>query len=213
MMQTDRLIHALATDFDKQSKSLSALVVVAMLVAAPFAAGMFMMRLGLRPDIAAAADNPFFLLKFAVTLALLAVAAPVAIRLARPAHDTAALKWLFAIPLALLVAAIAADVSVQQPAAWTQRLMGANARICMMAIPMLSLPFLAGALIALRKGASIRPALTGAAAGAMSGSLGAALYAAHCGDDSPLFVAVWYSIAIAAVSALGALLGNRLLRF
>ncbi len=47
----------------------------------------------------------------------------------------------------------------------------------------------------------------------MAGGLGAAFYAAHCPDDSPLFVAVWYTLAIALVTGLGALAGRRLLRW
>jgi hypothetical protein len=43
--------------------------------------------------------------------------------------------------------------------------------------------------------------------------LAATLYASHCTDDSPLFVATWYSIATAAVAAIGALAGSRVLRF
>jgi hypothetical protein len=39
------------------------------------------------------------------------------------------------------------------------------------------------------------------------------LYASHCTDDSPLFVATWYSIGTAVVTALGALIGARVLRF
>jgi hypothetical protein len=38
------------------------------------------------------------------------------------------------------------------------------------------------------------------------------MYAAHCTDDSPLFVATWYTLATALVTAIGALLGVRFLR-
>jgi hypothetical protein len=65
----------------------------------------------------------------------------------------------------------------------------------------------------LRHGAPTRPAVTGAIAGLMSAGLAATLYASHCTDDSPLFVATWYSIATALVAAIGALAGPRLLRF
>jgi hypothetical protein len=83
----------------------------------------------------------------------------------------------------------------------------------MTAIPLLSLPLLAAALIALRHGAPARPALTGALAGMLSAGLAATLYAAQCTDDSPLFVATWYTIATAMVAAIGALAGSKLLRF
>jgi hypothetical protein len=54
---------------------------------------------------------------------------------------------------------------------------------------------------------------TGALAGLMAGGLGAAFYAAHCPDDSPLFVAVWYGIAVTFMMALGAPLRRRILRW
>ncbi len=39
------------------------------------------------------------------------------------------------------------------------------------------------------------------------------VYSIHCTEDSPLFYAVWYMLAILGASALGALLGSRLLRW
>jgi hypothetical protein len=93
------------------------------------------------------------------------------------------------------------------------RLVGHNSRVCMTAIPLLSLPLLAAALIGLRHGAPARPAFAGALAGMLSAGFAATLYAAQCTDDSPLFVATWYTIATAMVAAIGALAGSRLLRF
>jgi hypothetical protein len=81
------------------------------------------------------------------------------------------------------------------------------------AIPLISLPLLAAALIGLRHGAPTRPAVTGAIAGLLSSGLAATLYAAHCTDDSPLFVATWYTLATALVTVAGALAGRRVLTF
>jgi hypothetical protein len=80
-------------------------------------------------------------------------------------------------------------------------------------IPLLSLPLLVAALFGLRHGAPARPALSGAIAGALSAGLAATLYAAHCTDDSPLFVATWYTLATALVAAIGALAGSKLLKW
>ena len=93
------------------------------------------------------------------------------------------------------------------------RLIGSNSRICMAAIALMSLPLLAGALVGLRHGAPARPAVAGAIAGLLSAGLAATLYASHCTDDSPLFVATWYTIAAALVTAMGALAGSRVLRY
>jgi hypothetical protein len=93
------------------------------------------------------------------------------------------------------------------------RLVGNNSMVCLTAIPLLSLPLLAAALVGLRRGAPANPALAGALAGVLSAGLAATLYAAHCTDDSPLFVATWYTLATAAVAGIGALAGARLLRY
>ena len=93
------------------------------------------------------------------------------------------------------------------------RMVGKNAWNCLTSIPLMSLPLLAAALLGLRHGAPTRPALAGAIAGLLSAGLAATLYASHCTDDSPLFVATWYTIAAALVTAVGALAGPRVLRF
>ena len=68
-------------------------------------------------------------------------------------------------------------------------------------------------LVALRAGAPRSPAMAGAAAGLLAGGLGAVLYAIHCADDSPLFVALWYVPAVALVVLAGAAAGSRVLRW
>ena len=47
----------------------------------------------------------------------------------------------------------------------------------------------------------------------LAAACGATLYAFHCFDDSPLFVATWYSLAAIPVVAVGALAGYRFLRW
>jgi hypothetical protein len=93
------------------------------------------------------------------------------------------------------------------------RLVGHNSKVCMTAVPLMSLPLLAASLIGLRHGAPTRPALAGAMAGLLASGLAATLYASHCTDDSPLFVATWYTLGTALVTAIGALAGSRVLRF
>ena len=119
---------------------------------------------------------------------------------------------LAAVPVVLL-AAVLIELAVVPRASWPARLVGSNSMLCLTSIPLLAAPVVVAALLILRRGASIRPGLTGAAAGLFAGALGATLYAAHCPDDSPLFVAVWYGQAIAAVAIIGALAGKQVLRW
>jgi hypothetical protein len=184
-----------------------------LLAAAPVSLVMFFAALGVRPDVMTAMHNPFFDLKFLVTLALAISAIAVSLHLSRPEAALRGWAWLLVIPVGLLAVGIGCEMMLPQRLPMMTRLVGHNSRICMTAIPLLSLPLLAAALIALRHGAPARPALTGALAGMLSAGLAATLYAVQCTDDSPLFVATWYTIATAMVAATGALAGSKLLRF
>ena len=212
-MDTDQLIRTLAADNAHQARPVAFVLALALLAAAPVSIFMFMAELGVRHDVMTAMHNPFFDLKFAVTLALAISAIAVSLHLSRPQAVLRGWAWLLVIPAGILAAGIAGEMMVPQRLPMMTRLVGSNSRVCMMAISLLSLPLLAAALIGLRHGAPARPALAGALAGMLSAGLAATLYASHCTDDSPLFVATWYTIATAMVAAIGAMAGSRLLRF
>ena len=80
-------------------------------------------------------------------------------------------------------------------------------------IPLIGIGPLAIFLAALRHGAPTRPALAGAVAGLLAGGIAATFYAAHCTDDSPLFVAIWYPIAIAGLALIGAVAAHLCVRW
>src|ERR1700761_8203427 len=212
-METEQLIRTLAADNSHRNRPVGFVLALALLAAAPVSFAMFMMALGVRPDVMKAMHNPFFDLKFVITLALAASAIVVGLHLSRPEASLKGWGWLLLIPAGIVAAGIASEMMMPQRLPMMTRLIGSNSRVCMTAIPLLSLPLLSGALIGLRHGAPARPALAGALAGLISAGLAAALYASHCTDDSPLFVATWYLIATAVVTAAGALIGARVLRF
>ncbi len=212
-MQTEQLIRTLAADNVHRARPVGLVLAMALLAAAPVSIAMFLATLGVRPDVMAAMHNPFFDLKFAVTLALAISAVVVSLHLSRPEASLKGWAWLLLIPAAILAAGIASEMMIPQRLPMMTRLIGSNSRVCMTAIPLLSLPLLAAALIGLRHGAPARPAVAGAIAGLLSAGLAATLYASHCPDDSPLFVATWYTLATALVTAVGALAGSRMLRF
>jgi len=212
-MDTDQLIRTLAADSAYRPRPMWLALTLALVSAAPITIAIFFWRLGVRPDVMTAMHNPFFDLKFAVTLGLAIPAIAISLHLSRPGASLRGWLWLLVIPVGLLVAGIAGEMMLPQRLPMMARLIGSNSRICLTAIPLMSLPLLAAALIGLRHGAPSRPALTGAIAGLLSSGLAATLYASNCTDDSPLFVITWYSIATAMVASIGALAGNRLLRF
>ena len=212
-METEQLIRTLAADNMHRARPVGLVLALGLLAAAPISLAMFLSELGVRPDVMTAMRNPFFDLKFVVTLAMAIAAIAVSLHLSRPEVSLKGWWWLLLIPASILAAGIASEMMMPQRAPMMVRLIGNNSRICMTAIPLMSLPLLAGALIGLRHGAPTRPAVAGAIAGLLSAGLAATLYASHCTDDLPLFVATWYTIASALVAGLGALVGAKVLRY
>ena len=212
-MDTDQLIRTLAADNAHRAPRVGALLMLGLLVAAPFSILIFATFLGVRPDVMTAMHNPFFDTKFAVTLSLAIPAIVISLHLSRPEALMRGWGWLLLLPVGLLAVAIGSEAMMAPAMPMTMRLVGKNSRWCMLSIPAMSLPLLAGALFGLRHGAPSRPAQAGALAGLLSAGLAATLYASHCTDDSPLFVATWYTIATAIVTAIGAAVGSRVLRY
>ncbi|KQZ14670.1 hypothetical protein ASD44_11780 [Mesorhizobium sp. Root554] len=208
-MKTDDLIKALNADAAHRTMPLGAAWWLAAALAAAVAAAVFFSTIGPRPDFNAADHTVRFLLKF-VFAGSLAVAAFACVRaLSYPgASVRRRLPWLLA-PLLLMAAAVIAEMILIPRQDWVERLIGTNMKYCLMFIPMIGIGPLVLFIAALRYGAPPRPGLAGAMAGLLAGGLAATFYAAHCPDDSPLFVATWYTVAIAGLSLLG-LLGGRL---
>ncbi|MES2195666.1 MAG: DUF1109 domain-containing protein [Pseudomonadota bacterium] len=212
-METDQLIRTLAADNAHRARPVGAVLALSLLLAAPVSIVIFLTELGVRPDVLTAMRNPFFDLKFAVTLALAISAIAISLHLSRPEASLRGWAWLLLIPVGLLVAGIAGEMMMPQRTPMMMRMVGKNSWTCLTSIPLMALPLLAAALFGLRHGAPTRPAVAGAIAGLLSAGLAATLYASHCTDDSPLFVATWYTIAAMLVAAIGALAGPRVLRF
>lgn len=212
-MNTDQFIRALGADLSVPRSSLDSRFAAALLPGLLVALLLFAVTLGPRPDFAAAIEHVRFIFKFVITLLLALCSALLIRRLARPGAGAQREIWLLALVPATLMLAAAAELVALPSSQWVTKLVGENAAMCLLCIPFFALPILVAALGALRAGAPTRPSLAGAAAGLLAGALGAAIYAAHCPDDSPLFVAAWYSLAIAGVTAVGAIAGRVTLRW
>jgi hypothetical protein len=212
-MDTDQLIRTLAADNAYRPRPIGLALMLALLAAAPVSLLIFFAELGVRPDVMTAMRNPFFDLKFAVTLALAAAAIAVSLHLSRPEASLRGFGWWLLVPAGILLAAMSGEMMMPQRTPMMTRLIGRNSMACMTAIPAMSLPLLAGALYGLRQGAPARPAVAGAVAGLLSAGLAATVYASHCTDDSPLFVATWYTLATAIVASVGAVAGKQVVRY
>lgn len=212
-MKTEDLIGAIAADVAVRGPSLRIRMALAIAIGGTISATLFAFGLGVRPDIGVAIHTWRFDLKIVTMLAAFLFALWAVVDLARPqAHLRKVLAVLLLAP-ALLATAVGIELLAVPPQAWLARAVGSNSRICLVAVPILALAPLAGLLAALRAGAPRSPGLAGAGAGLLAGSLAALLYATHCFDDSPLFVATWYTPAIAVSVLLGFLVGRRVLHW
>jgi hypothetical protein len=208
-MDTNELIKALAADTRPPAASLSSVWWGAAGLAIALAAAVFFAMLGPRPDIAAAAETPRFLFKFVVTITLAVSAFGVARALSRPGETwRRTMPYLAAAP-ALMALAVIVEIFALPPETWSDKLVGTNSLACLTYIPLIGIGPLAIFLLALCHGAPTRPAVAGAVAGLAAGGIAATFYAAQCTDDSPLFVATWYTIAIAGLALLGAAAADR----
>jgi hypothetical protein len=210
-VKTSEFIAALAADPIPESVHLRRRFAAAVAVGLVGALALYVLFVGPRPDIAEAARTVRFNLKFVVALTLALPSLLLLFRLARPdARPGSLALWLFA-PLILLALAVVVELIVVPSSEWLPRLIGHNMRYCTTMIPMMAAPILAALIAAMRAGAPQHPGWTGALAGAASAGLAAFLYASHCTDDSPLFVATWYPIATLVCAGVGALAGRRFL--
>lgn len=212
-MRTSELIRALAADSGYRAIPPGRALTLAMAPAVAAAFGIHLAVLGLRPDLFSSLSDPRLLFKLAAMLLLAGVSGPLALRLVKPGASLRRHVLMPAAFPAVLAAAIVAELIAVPSSLWLQKLIGTDALICLVSIPFLSALPLCAAFLALRQGAPERPRLAGAAAGLFAGAIGALIYATHCPNDSPLYAAVWYMMALGIVITAGAAAGGRLLRW
>lgn len=212
-MKTENLIQLLAADNRVRRLSFGQQLLLALLAGFMISAIPYWWFHGMRPDIGAAVLSPRFLFKVFEVLLLALAAGWLVLRLIRPGADASRGKIGLLLPLLFLAAAVSIELFVVPVRLWPRSLFGDNYYICLVSVFLLSLPLLAAVLFSLRDGAPLQPGLAGAVAGLLAAGLAASIYAVQCTDDSPLFVATWYTLSIMAVAALGALAGRRVLRW
>ena len=186
---TDALIAQLAAQAAPvRPAAIAGRFALALAVAVPLTAVFMVAGLGvdLRPDLPALLSGSPDLPKHLFAFAMLVAGWLACTRLARPGASLGGLIGAVGLPVAVMLA---------------------------FGIAVLSLPTFAGAILAMRGLAPTRLRLAGAAAGLLAGAAGASVFALHCREFAPPFVAAWYLLGIAVPVAAGALAGPRLLRW
>lgn len=207
-MKTSDLVAALAADNAAVEPPLGRHLAVAAACGVALAVVAFATVVGPRADWRAALESGRFVFKFGPTILLAVAACGALLRLGRPDGRMGGWGWALLATVALQIGAVGFELMAVPSSEWAALAMGKNHWHCLALTPFLSIAPLAAALVALRHGATTRPGLTGAVAGLAAAGVGATLYAANCTDDSPLFVGIWYPLAVAIVAAVGAAIGR-----
>jgi hypothetical protein len=213
-MTTDDLVKMLATGAGAVDPRAAvrryATVVGASVVVA---AALMIVHLGVRPDLAHDVPVPMFWVKFAFVGWMLVAALVAALRLGRPGASLWRMPGALAAPL-LAIWAIAAIAFIgADPAQRLDLLLGQTWTACPFNIALLSVPVFVAALWAMRGLAPTRLRLAGAAAGVLAGAAGALVYAFHCAELAAPFLGTWYVLGMLIPTAVGALIGPRVLRW
>ena len=215
-MKTEELIEALArtpetATPDRLYRRLALALIVGLVL------GLVLTRLfmGFRPDIGVAA--PMVAMKAGFSALIATFAGGLALRLAKPTAAAIGTIRRLAAPLGLvIVSAIAIGLitlMATEPGHRFAAFTGGGFPWCIILIPFCGLPTALLLVWAMREAAPTRLALAGAAIGALSGGVGAMVYAMFCSVDSVSFVTIWYVVGIGLAAAVGAMAGVRLLRW
>ena len=214
-MRTNEFINTLVADHAAQPtpKPVVSHLVVALVGGLVISAALLLMTLGMRPDIVAALVTWRFDLKLGGSLLLVIAASWVALRLSRPTTRFLSVMPALLVPALLLFVGVVHELVTVPASTWTSLAMGANGVMCLANIMVLSAIPLIAAIYALRLAAPMSPAVMGAVGGVLAGALGATVFATHCTDDLPLFVVIWYVLAIGLMSIIGLVIGRYALRW
>jgi len=212
-MRTADLIELLARD----TRTIPPGVVNRKLWAALAAGGavtLAIVALGLHcQPLLVAAQQPWFWMKAAYTGLLTVTGAIMVRRLSVPGATVGAPPIVAGLVIAGMIALGAAQMLGAAPAGRVALWLGHSWKVCSPLILLLAIPIYACLIAVVRSLAPTRPAVTGAAAGFAASALAATVYGLHCPEQAAAFVVTWYTLGIAAATALGALAGRRLLRW
>lgn len=213
-MRTDELVTMLATGAEAVPPN-QPLRRYAIAIAWGISGSILLMAvlLGPRPDLAAAIMLPMFWVKSAYVISFAAASLYAASRMSRPGANLAWVPGVLGAPV-LAIWLLATAVLLRADEAQRKVLFfGETWNSCPFLIAALSAPVFVAVVWAMRGLAPTRLRLAGAAAGLLSGAIGTMVYAVHCPEMAAPFIGFWYLLGMLIPTAVGALLGPRLLRW
>ncbi len=213
-MKTDDFIDLLARNAGPAQTSLGARrFALALGWGGACAALLMVATMGVNPALAQYVWLPTFWTKVVFVAVLASVSLIAVQRLSRPGAGLGRVPLALALPV-LAIWAVAILVLLRAaPGQRAEAFFGQTWAVCPFLVALLSGQVFVGVIWAMKGLAPTRLRLAGAAAGFLSGAVGALVYCLHCPELAPPFIGFWYLLGILIPTGFGALLGNRLLRW
>ena len=213
-MRTDDLAFMLATGADAvDAKAPLRRSLFAVGCATLLALFVMAIWLGVRPTLIGDLELPMFWVKEIFCVALVAGGLFAVTRLARPGVSLARVPALLVVPMLAMWGLALADLLTASPEDRSELMLGISWTVCPYNIAVLSVPIFVAIVWAMKGLAPTRLRLAGSAAGFASGAIGALVYTLHCPELAAPFLGIWYVLGMLIPTAVGALLGPRLLRW
>jgi len=213
-MRTDDLVTMLATGAGTaQPNPAPRRYAIAVGWGALGAALLMATLLGPRPDLAAALLRPMLWVKLAFVAGLFTASLLAVLRLSRPGLPLVGLAPALGAPVLAIWLLALITLARADAAQRAVLFFGDTWNSCPFLVALLSVPAFIAVIWAMRGMAPTRLRLAGAAAGLFSATIGALLYSVHCPEQDAPFIAFWYLLGMLIPTAIGALLGPRLLRW
>jgi hypothetical protein len=168
---------------------------------------------GVQPGLFSIAHGGPMVMKACYALSLAAIAGSILMPMLRPGNLVPDRRSLFVLPVLLLAGVALLQTAMAPDADALSLWLGSSWQRCLLRIVSLSVPIFAGACWAIRRQAPLRLRATGALAGLVSGGIAATMFALACTENGAGFVLVWYTLGIVISTAVGAMIGPRVLRW
>lgn len=213
-MKTDDLINMLASGPDVAAPKMPLQKFTVSVASGVMLSILLMLAvLGLRPNMGELAMLPAFWIKMAFVVALAVTGWLAVTHLATPGARTRQLPLLIAAPILLIWLLAAASMLGAAPEQRAYLFWGDTWHYCSWLIAILSVPIFIAILRVMRQMAPTRLRLAGAGAGFAAGAAATVIYSFHCPEIAAPFIGFWYVVGILIPTAIGTLIGPRILRW
>jgi hypothetical protein len=202
MTSTDALILGLSADLAPVRRRNVRREVAALAALAAVELAVVVMAGGARADLGEVILSSFMAWKVGGLALLAGVSCAVALRSFTP-PTTSRRDLVLAFALAALVVAFGALVTsaAESGVPLIERLSPWRGLRCAVAIVALALPLVTLLAVLMRRAAPVHPKRSALATGLAAATCGALVFTVCCPANDPLYIVVWYSAGIAAVSA------------